>query len=130
MTEYAWFKLLVRGIGILLLGLSIPSLVTQVWWIITHLVSDSPRSLLEILSSVLGGLAYSLVQAAIGTYLLIGAEGLIRHCLRGLSDRCLGCGYPLAGLNAAACPECGLSLTRPVQGPQRGPGAADETTAP
>jgi len=109
MSDPHWFKLLVRGVGILLLGLAIPSalqaiasvstifdpvVAPQDWngrlWLMTHTLS-------------------ALVQLGFGIYLVFGAPRLVRYCVRQVYSRCGACDYDVRGLRGV-CPECGVSI--------------------
>jgi hypothetical protein len=112
-NDYAWFKLLLRAIGVLLLGFSIPSLIYSLWWLFSSVfLEDMGGSIAAVLTNILGTIVYEGVRTAIALYLLLGPERLIRFCLKDLADRCLNCGYPLVGITTPACPECGLSIPR------------------
>ena len=110
MSDYSWFRLLLKAVGVFLLGMSVPMLL---WWVGSVLADQVTRgagswALANWLPPAIG---YG-SQAAIGLYLLFGAQHLIEYCLRGVRGRCAACGYPLAGLTADLCPECGTPIAR------------------
>lgn len=116
MTEHAWFKLLLRALGILVCGFAVPSLLTQGGYLIQALASSSPIWPDEYYWAFGGGLAGSLAQAAIGLYLLFGGNWIINRCLKEVRNRCISCGYDLTASTADACPECGAPILRPAPG--------------
>ncbi|HYE02922.1 MAG TPA: hypothetical protein VD963_06775 [Phycisphaerales bacterium] len=58
---------------------------------------------------LLGNSAGALAWFALGAYFFLRGRWVHARLFRGLSaEACGGCGYPLAGLTAGKCPECGL----------------------
>jgi hypothetical protein len=116
MSDYAWFKLLVRAIGVLLLGLSVPMLVEWVVQVAIAWDAWSPTATSWSLQQrVIWGLPSLLAygaQAAFGYYLLFKGEGIISRVLSEIHGRCAKCGYDLRGLKGEACPECNTPLAR------------------
>jgi hypothetical protein len=111
MTDPRWFKLLLRGIGLLLLGLAIPSLPT---------IATYFAALIEQRRQGFGSLDISLAmavvnavgvfgQTAFAVYLVTGGGALARYCVRQSFTRCAGCDYDLQGVTGQ-CPECGLPV--------------------
>lgn len=110
MVERAWFRLIVRALGILFLGLGTSELISfghrlymQVYY------EHAAGSTTPLLPWVSYGIS-TLVQPAIGVYLLFFAEGLIRLCLRDSLGRCAYCTFDLRGVKGDVCPECGSPL--------------------
>ena len=108
MSDYAWFKLIVRAIGIFLLAQAIPRLLDVFRWAIDFWLYDqtdmfSTRGFVSQL--VLAG-----VDVGIALYLLVRGKRLIDFCMRDLRDRCPRCGYPAAGVAGSVCPECGTAF--------------------
>ena len=117
MTEFAWFKLLLRAIGVLLLGLGAPSLINQIAWIAISLTSvpapGMPRGYeLPYLGALLGAGA----QCGLGVYLLFGGNWFVNRCLAEIRGHCLNCGYSLEGVPGNRCPECGSPLRQEPAG--------------
>jgi hypothetical protein len=117
MNDPRWFKLLLRAIGILLLGLSLPAVGSLVPYLTSQLDSNiygAPQpSSARMWASVAVYVTGVLGQALLGLYLLTGAPHLMRYCVRQVYSRCPGCDYDLAGVQGG-CPECGLG--RPQSG--------------
>ncbi len=120
MVDNAWFRLLLRGIGILLIALSIPSVVQAVLYAAQWTMTSMPAGFglenswwISIAALLVGGLS----QAVFGIYLLFFGEGLIRRCLADTIGRCPVCQYDLKGKRTGKCPECGVDLD-PFAAPQ------------
>lgn len=109
MTDYGWFRLIVRAIGVLLIGLALPTAINYLAYAVSAIVSRDWLALSagEQLFAILGGLAGFLAQGAFGVYLLFGGSAIIRYCTRDISGLCGSCGYDLKNLDADRCPECG-----------------------
>jgi hypothetical protein len=111
-SDYSWFKLLVRAIGLLLLGLALPAILVNAGYIIWMKLDPTysqvgGAQLLRYLPVILGYGA----QCILGFYLMLGAEPIIARCLRGVRGRCATCGYDISSLAASPCPECGTPFT-------------------
>jgi hypothetical protein len=120
--EYAWFRLLVRGIGVLLIGLGVPAIVSVVINLINYFLSNESLTRGSFwLSPMFVSAAYgaaSLAQSLVGVYLLFGANRLIAFCMRDVLDHCTACGYDLRRVGAPNCPECGVPIhARPGRTP-------------
>jgi hypothetical protein len=110
MNDHAWFRLLVSGVGLLLIGLSVPSIVQSVAWIATMFTDKTSfpgDSFLWSYSGVLAGQAF---QFLFGVFLLRGGGRMAGRCIQRLSGVCAACGYDVRGVNSAVCPECGCGL--------------------
>ncbi len=120
MSEFAWFKLLIRAVGVLLLGLAAPRLLQVLATVFFDVLGSTPTAqrgtwdpLLRNLPALIG---YGL-QTGIGFYLLAEGRMLIELCLRGISGRCTACGYDLATVAGTKCPECGNPFRHPTSAP-------------
>jgi hypothetical protein len=114
MSDYAWFKLLVRAIGIALIGFSVPTLI---WYVMQMAMSGLPgspgrttRSLEDHILRNLPTLASYGIQAFMGWYLLFRGEWIIGRVLAEVNGRCAKCGYDIRGLKGNACPECNTAM--------------------
>lgn len=124
MLDFAWFRLVVRAIGILLIGLGAPSVVNSVIGYVNFLVylraTNPALPNLMYLTQTIG----SATQFGMGVYLLFGANRLVGYCVRsvaaeyaacadddaiGSTPKCLSCGYELTN-TTGACPECGVPI--------------------
>jgi len=115
-SEFAWFKLLVRLVGVLLLGLSVPMLMWYIGVFLVQTVPSSPGatsgSLTYAIYSYVPGLIGYGTQAAFGWYLLVRGDWVIRRVLAEIHGRCAVCGFELSGVKAASCPECNTPIRR------------------
>jgi hypothetical protein len=111
MNNFIWFRLLIRAIGILLIGLALPEAISTLGWFAQ--IGETPISLDGYLLYLIMMVIANFTQLAFGMYLLIGGNRIIRYCARDLLDRCAVCGYDLRGITAPRCPECGMTLDRP-----------------
>jgi len=113
-TDYSWFRLLLRATGVLLIGLSLPTLLSQMiqvvamWWAPAAAPYTTPWA--YAVRYTIPYVAGYLAQAAFGFYLLFGAERLIARCLRGVRGHCSNCGYDITAVTMDACPECGVEI--------------------
>lgn len=106
MPDLSWFKLAVRGIGILFLGLGVPSAANAVVAIALNAQTGGfggQNTLILYAGYAIGPVA----QSVFGFYLLFHGDRLIAFCIRGVLGHCSVCGYDLRGVSASVCPECG-----------------------
>ena len=108
MTERGWVTLIVRGVGLVLLGIAIYSGLDVL----------STFSMLWSMQSQIAGQGYGdwsywlpqlispALQLAFGAYLVFGARWLIDRIAREAASGCRACGYPVDKVNPN-CPECG-----------------------
>ncbi|CAG1003346.1 hypothetical protein PHYC_03059 [Phycisphaerales bacterium] len=113
MKDRSWFRLALRAIGLVMLGLSVPRLVALLASVVSTFVEYQGTWPPGYGMSYLLAAAESLVQGGFGVYLLFFADGLIRLCLRDLGVRCDNCQYSLVGVAGDRCPECGCEFKRP-----------------
>lgn len=106
--DVVWFRFAVRGIGILVLGFGVPSVVQAIGSVIWYLWNSFPGTdqMAWAVTALLGPLAY----CATGLYLLLGAAPLIRYCTRGALGMCPACNYDVRTVPGHTCPECGAPL--------------------
>jgi hypothetical protein len=130
--DYTWFTLLIRAIGILIVGVAISPSLAWVGYIIGALREGrNAPGIGEFwsLSAVFGAMA-TCAQLAYGLYLIFGARWLIVHCIGSLYGRCHACGYDLTGVVADRCPECGVPFPTPLKSPAPVTGAAPGAPPP
>jgi hypothetical protein len=109
--SHGWFVLSVKVVGILLLGFSLPAACGLIVGFAVHLFSE--RHINDWLQANIA-FAPSLVQLALGAYLLFGGKWIIRMCLRSSRNLCPRCGYDRGRVGAEPCPECGFWVERPM----------------
>jgi hypothetical protein len=112
MTDHSWFKLLVRAIGLLILGLGGPSLLFSLTGLLVEVWDQSVAQygvMRYVAVTLPPMLAYG-AQTAFGLYLFLGAERLISRCMRDVRGHCPACGYDLSSTSTGRCPECGTDV--------------------
>ena len=110
MKHKTWFRLVIRAIGVLMIGLSLPPLCQLIGYIIYLFVDSSgmPSSYTWIQTAYYGG---GITQALLGVYLVYGGKWIVNKCIPSNREYCPECGYDLShGANSANCPECGVTL--------------------
>lgn len=115
MTDYAWFRLLLKAVGVLLLGMSVPMLLWTLGSLLAQRIESGGITLTELGRGWLPPIMGYGSQVAIGLYLLLGGQRLIEYSLRGVRGRCAACGYNVAELKAPVCPECGTPIALPLR---------------
>lgn len=118
MKHKTWFRLVIKAIGLLLIGLSLPGLVTFFGLFIV-LLTASPFGAMGpvgqsgwMWSMYLAPYSGSIVQLAIGVYLLFGGKWIVNVCIPSNRPYCPECGYDLSKATSENCPECGVKLPR------------------
>jgi hypothetical protein len=108
-----WFRLVVKAIGITLLGFAAPELVDRIATYIAYRVQQqswgTPLPYPEWLGSLLHVLG-PLLQTAAGAYLLFGGDWLVNKAIPSNRPYCPECGYDLSKNSNDRCPECGVAL--------------------
>ena len=116
MADYSWFRLLVRALGLVFIGLAAPQAVSWLFWMATSYrqsftAAGTPAvNLWDMIIQWSGYFASVAAQLGFGLYLFFGGEWVIRRCLRDVYGRCAACGYDVAGHAGSVCPECGVVL--------------------
>ena len=111
MDRFFWVRPAMRLIGVLLIGLALPSTVHSLVNFVDRIVSsdDWRWDRQNLFAWLAWGLSVGL-QFLLGMYLLFGGRSVLRWCLRGVDSCCLRCGYELEGVRGDKCPECGLEI--------------------
>ncbi len=113
MKHKTWFRLVLKAIGVLLIGLTIPTLADVVFiiihdWIVAARPLLIPRSFGRPLIAIVG----PMLQFIFGLYLLFGGKWIVNLCIPSNRPYCPECGYDLSKATSANCPECGVKLPR------------------
>lgn len=120
MNDYSWFKLLIRAIGLVLLGIGVPSLLGTVGNLLAFLTYNSGSSGVNAILSWGAFACGTVFQLLLGVYLLRGGGRLTAHILASVVGRCVTCGYDVRTIAGTNCPECGTLL--PGRAVVAGPG--------
>ncbi len=113
MKHKTWFRLVLKAIGVLLIGLTIPTLSQVVLFILYNFMVGVtplfvPRSFGRSWITVAG----PMLQFIFGLYLLFGGKWIVNLCIPSNRPYCQECGYDLSRATSANCPECGVKLPR------------------
>lgn len=116
MNDATWFRLLLRAIGIVLVGFAAPTIVSYCGSIASMFVDRgrwgggrlSGVSISEMLYMFLPSASGHLMMLGLGVFLFIAPRRFVRWCVNDTVGRCGMCGYDLRGLtNNTKCTECG-----------------------
>lgn len=132
MKHKTWLRLVLKCIGILLIGMGLPEAIRQSGVLVQlyrmHVSARSQGSMPAFFGPNGPGLGYTVnvlagfLQVAMGTYLLLGGKWVVNGLVPSNRPYCPDCGYPLGGVQGGACPECGAAAPRqPEQGGARTP---------
>lgn len=103
-------RLLLRVIGVMLIGMSLPSALSSSIMLIFQKVPVAQVGFpmdVDTGVSLTAWVVRTYSQFAFGLYLLLGGKFFVNLCARGLGPGCTKCGYDLAGITSEECPECG-----------------------
>ena len=110
MKYKTWFRLVLKAVGILLLGLALPELLQEVGgYMVYRATAFAPTGpLQDVLILVAWTVSPPVLQAAIGLYLLLGGKWVADFCVPSNRPYCPECGYDLSNTkDAGTCSECG-----------------------
>ena len=134
MKHKTWFRLALKLVGIYLLATSIPAIINVAATMIARgrdfaywsggSVVDLDRM---IAVAIQFGLVGSILQSAIGIYLLLGAGMLASLIIPSSRPYCPDCGHELRGISGVNCPECGTRLPTDLLPPPAPPASAELT---
>jgi hypothetical protein len=107
MKHKTWFRLVIKAIGVLLLGFSIPEIVQVMSY---FLLVDWPSTGTFVSYNWIYGIIAPSLQTAIGAYLLIDGRWIIDKSIPSNRPYCPECGYDLSQSRGEKCPECGVTV--------------------
>ena len=116
MNDFAWIKLLLRAVGVLLIGLGVPHALAMTGSIANGYINARGLHVWEWLPGYAASLEGYLAQVGFGFYLLVNGRAITRLCMSDLRNVCLQCGYDIASIPGGTCPECGTPIRREVAG--------------
>lgn len=124
MKHKTWFRLVIKAIGVLLIGLSLSGVAGMLVGFVYQSIragkltlyssSGTPIGGMNAIESLLSTVFYSspeFIQFAFGLYLVFGGKWIVNKCIPSNRPYCPECGYDLShGAKAVNCPECGVAL--------------------
>jgi hypothetical protein len=116
MKHKTWFRLVLKAIGILLIGFALPDVVTHVIGYARWTAYQRSMMMGEPFDWVNFGMAIAApsLQVAFGLYLLFGGAWLANLCIPSNRAYCAECGYELSQVESKRCPECGTAIAQPA----------------
>jgi hypothetical protein len=120
MKHKTWFRLVIKAIGILVLTLHLPDFIlTIVGSVLSQIDGATPGSggwltMFERWEYMWPQFVRSVVNVAIGLYLLFGGKWIVNLCIPSNRPYCPECGYQLAESGSGNCPECGTTLPEKI----------------
>jgi hypothetical protein len=117
MNARDWTTLVMRLVGVVLIGLTILPLVTALSQKLLFMTGSINISNGSGLQNVVGQWMREiklLIQLGFGLYFLFGGKWVIKVLFRGLGGKagyCPHCDYDVRGIASDRCPECGKRLT-------------------
>ncbi len=122
MKHKTWLRLVLKCVGVLLIGLGLPEAIRQAGVFFQlfrmHAAAANTGAMPAFFGPNGQGLGFvvnflaGFIQFAIGVYLFVGGRWVVDHLVPTNRPYCPDCGYPLKGLTRDTCPECGGYLPR------------------
>ncbi len=124
MKHKTWFRLVLKAIGILLIGQWLNEFANSIWWLLDVVISggdlyrgyaNNPyytapttdyREAVRLTFEFIG----PILPFVFGLYLLFGGKWLVDKIIPSNRPYCPNCGYPLTDTASEQCPECGIAL--------------------
>ncbi|HVP73552.1 MAG TPA: hypothetical protein VMS30_07430 [Phycisphaerales bacterium] len=118
MKHKTWFRLVLKAIGVLLIGIALPTCGQLAAHVLSYVFIDATNSIFgndywAIQSLYLVG---GLLQMAFGLYLFLGGKWIVDKAIPSNRPYCPECGYDMSRAQGARCPECGVELPRDSAG--------------
>ena len=121
MKHKTWFRLVLKAIGVLLIGFGLPGVATLLASVGYYTMYGDPYA------SVSGGIGMSgwyfwslfsahlgdVVQLGLGLYLLFGGRWIADLAIPSNRPYCPQCGYDISQSTGDRCPECGVPIISP-----------------
>ena len=120
MKHKSWFRLVLKAIGIVLIGLGIPEILrhgTQYvrWYFMAAAGRGSVPPWMPTWFDALLVLLPGLVQVALGLVVLLRTHWIADWIIPSNRPYCPECGYDLSMNDGEHCTECGVRLPEPLQ---------------
>ena len=110
MDRARWCHLMLRVLGVLFIGLAVPSAIPATLQLVQTLAQSHSNGWqlgIEQMFWLIAWITGTYFQLGFGWYLLFRGQAVARWCLKGVDSCCTVCGYDLAGSTNDKCPECG-----------------------
>lgn len=120
MKHKTWFRLVLKAIGVLLVGMSLDAVMgIAIQLLFMALAAFEGTNMTSAFSSA-GELRWinwrslgSLLQMCLGVYFFFGGSWVIDRAARSNRLSCPECGYDISRTDGTICPECGAA--RPAE---------------
>src|SRR5262245_11987829 len=114
MKHKTWFRLVLKAIGILLIGYSLPTVGRGAGELIYAYFEGRQFAGYPSNYWIVQSLYYSgtFMQFVLGLYLFFGGKWIVNMAIPSNRSYCPECGYDLQSSKGACCPECGVALPR------------------
>lgn len=122
MKHKTWLRLVLKCVGVLLIGLGLPEAIRQAGVFMQlyrmHAAAANTGAMPAFFGPNGQGLGFVInflagfIQLAMGVYLFVGGRWVVDRLVPTNRPYCPNCGYPLADLKGDFCPECGASQPR------------------
>ncbi len=116
MKHKTWFRLVLKAIGVLLLGFALPGVATLLSKVGYHTMYGDPFSVGSfrtpdyIYWQFMSAHVRDVVQLGLGLYLLFGGRWIADLAIPSNRPYCPECGYDNSKATGKRCPECGVPI--------------------
>ena len=116
MKHKTWFRLVLKAIGVLLIGLALPEVATLLSKVGYRTMYGDPfggtGTLTRPTTVYWDMVAYvrAFVQLGLGLYLLFGGRWIADTAIPSTRPYCPECGYDISEATGKCCPECGVRI--------------------
>ncbi len=116
MKHKTWFRLVLKAIGVLLIGFALPGVATLLSKVGYHTMYGDPFSVGSVRTpnfiywQFMSAHVRDVVQLGLGLYLLFGGRWIADLAIPSNRPYCPECGYDNSEATGKRCPECGVPL--------------------
>ncbi len=116
MKHKTWFRLVLKAIGVLLIGFALPGVATLLSKAGYHTMYRDPFAVRGVSApdwfywQFLASHVRDLVQLGLGLYLLFGGRWIADLAIPSNRPYCPECGYDISEATGKCCPECGVEI--------------------